>query len=387
MTSLPPATLARATFRASANFELVAIDRLPPDEALPLDTLRRDPAFYGVLRPRGDHATVRAVDRDTALLWLTLREPGPVPRYVWSDDPQAAATGLAALVLDGVLDIEHDGAFVSGAAATAAVMERAASRGSGRLGHLSREALRWGEALLPCPATELAAQLYQFGRAPRGPAAARHLTGRPAVLDFIGAAGDAPLGRHLRRAWREGAAGELPWIAWSRADAAGEIPAEAPTFKLYVSPVLDDVPRAFEAVATLDRHRPWHFKIGADATGLLRPDKLVLYLPSLDALHETAAALAPRLEGVRPHGVPFTAEIAADGLLSWGLDPPRQARAVPWHAPESWRLWVVQRLAAAMSAATTSVVGPGPAAFAVERLRLDGVDVDGWTPSDTMWRH
>ena len=45
--------------------------------------VRKDPDFYGILRPRPGEAAalgVKSVDRETALLFLTLREPGPLPR-------------------------------------------------------------------------------------------------------------------------------------------------------------------------------------------------------------------------------------------------------------------------------------------------------------------
>jgi hypothetical protein len=84
--------------------------------------------------------------------------------------------------------------------------------------------------------------------------------------------------------------------------------------------------------------------------------------------------------------VPFSAEITADGLLSWGMDPPGTQRVLAWQEPESWRLWVVRRLAAAMIAAQSD---PGstmtPAEFALERLRHEGVDVEGWTPAASIW--
>ena len=201
MKPLSPSTLAQTVFRTSDRFDLVLADRLALDESLALAALHRDPSFYGVLRPRGDHGgTVRAVDRDTALLWLTLREPGHVPRYVWADDPDAAATGLTSLVLDGVLDVAHGGGFVTGAAAAPAVMSAGEVRSSGRLGQLSRMALHWAEALLPLDPADLASRLYQFGRAPRTSARARDLATRDSVLAFLGAVEGTALARHLRTA-------------------------------------------------------------------------------------------------------------------------------------------------------------------------------------------
>ena len=82
-------------------------------------------------------------------------------------------------------------------------------------------------------------------------------------------------------------------------------------------------------------------KLGRGLPGLTRPDKLVAYFGRLDDLQEAGAGLHRRLGGCPVHGVPFTAELSSDGLLSWGADRPR---TVPGQ-PESWRLWIASRLA------------------------------------------
>jgi hypothetical protein len=68
------------------------------------------------------------------------------------------------------------------------------------------------------------------------------------------------------------------------------------------------------------------------------------------------------------------------------MDPPQSERLLSWQEPESWRLWIVRRLAAAMIAAQNDP-GAGMAAgqFALERLRHEGVDVEKWTPSISIW--
>src|SRR5438270_10163890 len=68
--------------RANIAFELVLFDRLPAGERRLLAGLARDPEHYGVLRPRpGSGLGLKAVDRETALLFLTLARPGPLPGY------------------------------------------------------------------------------------------------------------------------------------------------------------------------------------------------------------------------------------------------------------------------------------------------------------------
>ena|SRR5215470_14366718 len=89
------ASLAGRNFRAGKAFELVVFDRLPPEEQAFLAEMRADPEFYGILRPHpGTGRTIKSVTRDTALLWLTLQSPGPLPFFVFSGDAEAAVKAV-----------------------------------------------------------------------------------------------------------------------------------------------------------------------------------------------------------------------------------------------------------------------------------------------------
>ena len=116
------------------------------------------------------------------------------------------------------------------------------------------------------------------------------------------------------------------------------------TYKLYVSPRPERIREAFEIVVrVLSASGGVHFKLGDSVGGLLRPDKLMLYFTTRDALLETASVLHRELAGCDAHGVPFTAGLDDSGLLSWGVDPPENDRALRWMQRQSWRLWVVTR--------------------------------------------
>ena len=79
-------------FRAGARYRLALFDRLPAEHRELLEDLRADPGFYGVLLPRdGTSGTAKAVDRETALLWYTLRDAGPLPEYVRRDAGDSGA--------------------------------------------------------------------------------------------------------------------------------------------------------------------------------------------------------------------------------------------------------------------------------------------------------
>jgi len=383
-------TLSRRTFRAGAAYELIVFDRLAPDEQMLLTELRADPDFYGVLRPRtGTGRTIKAVGKETALLWLTLQSPGPLPFFVFGNDCKEAVSAIPELLLDGVIEVEENGRFLTGgeAAELIAKSRQSVSQGSrGRLALLSNAALRYGESLLLDDPSALAGRLYGFGRQPATPTWTRLLADGQAVLSFLGAGVGTDLRRRLDSDWQEANDRKTPgWIIWSnRVRRKSEV--GGAHCKLYVSPALTAMPQVFPVVLERAPAQVSHFKIGSDAAGLLRPDKMVLYLPNQERLLAIASELASLLKGTAPHGVPFSAEITSDGLLSWGMDPPQSERILAWQEPESWRLWIVRRLAAAMIAAQTDARSTmAPSQFALERLRHEGVDVDTWTPSASIW--
>jgi hypothetical protein len=412
MTGVTRALFARQ-LRANPEFELVLFDRLPPGERQLLAGLERDPDHYGVLRPHsGSGLGVKSIDRETALLFLTLGRPGLLPAYVRSRlGDAAAALALARLVADGVLEIEREpGSFVSGAAATELFAAPAAA--GGRLAELSLAALRHGQELartLPeGEAVHLSLRLYGYHRLPLTPRWQRDIPGPEAVRRYLGIAAGGPWRSLLERHWRGRAlAGGEPWMHWQPANAMSAVPAGAVTYKLYVSLAPETLPDAFGTVLDgLAAVGPPGFKVGATAGGLLRPDKIVAYFASFELLAEAAAALAERLAGIAAHGVPFTSEIAAGGQLSWGVDPPREAGfGPPWgDGRMSWRLWLTHRLARALIFAAATAAGKAAAGetaageaaagetamepwrFAVERLRLEGIDTDSWTPGGGLWR-
>ncbi len=385
--------------RANPRYELVLYDRLPAAERQALAELAKSPGFYGVLRPASaDSAlTAKSVDRDTALLFLTLREPGPLPAYARAALGETAMRTLARLVADGVLEVEHRGGFVSGAAAMGSLQVEAQAgaqagavgkEGSGRLAGLSLAALRYGQALAVDDPVLLSWRLYTYNHRPLTPRWQRLLPSREAVERYLGIAPGDDRRRLLDRAWvPAGAANWLSWRARARDSAAVGSPAE-PTWKLYASPLPDVLAEGFGAIVeALAAGRATQFKVGADAAGLLRPDKIVAYFPTFERLAAAAEVVTRRLDGAPVQGVPFTSEIGAAGLVSWGVDP---ADGTARGEAESWRLWLTHRLARALLAARATraegAAGIEPWRFALERLRLEGVDTGTWTPGALMWQ-
>lgn len=377
-------------FRASPAYELVLFDRLPAGERQALADLARDPDFYGVLRRRpaahaaGEAAGLKSADRDTALLFLTLREPGPLPAYAAAQLGEAAARVVARFVADGVLEVESDGVFVSGPAALDLLIhsDKGAQR-EGRIAALSLAALRCAQALPADDPRPLSLRLYAYNRLPLTPRWKRLLPDTAAVERHLGIAPGGPHRKTLDRAWqrlpeREG------WISWiSRAVDGAEGRPDGPTWKLYVSPLPENLPEFGAVLEALTASRARQFKVGRDAAGLLRADKIVAYFPTFERLAEAAEAVVARLAGAPAQGVPFTSEIGGGGLLSWGMDPPRSERT--WSLGESWRHWLALRLARDLLAARQAAVEE-PWRFALDRLRLEGIDTDTWTPGALLWK-
>jgi hypothetical protein len=376
--------LRRVRLRANPGYELVLLDRLDPAERQLVGEVDDD--VYGVLRPGdGAHLEARTVTADTALLFLTLAEPGPLPAYARA---RIAASDLeeviGRLVLDGVLELEHEGGFVGGAEAAAALLPERSDGGRGRIGALSMAALRYGQELGALEETLVAVRMYLYGRLPTSPALRRRWPDEEAVAGWLGIGRKGSLQAALAAGWAEvprTEEGHAYWRSWRPRGARAR---HGSNFKLYVSPDLDGLPDALAAVAETLQGAPGlsAFKIGRDVGGICRPDKLVVYFDRLDDLHQGATALRERLDGCRSRGVPFTAPIDRDGLLSWGSDPPQAPGGEP---AGSWRLWIAERLAEYLARARREGGALEPWRFALERLGMAGVDADTWAPRGGIW--
>lgn len=404
--------LARA-FRANPDLELVPFERLGAAERGWLAPFEAAPDTYGVLRPllpaaAGARSTgfgVKSVDRDTALLFLTLREAGPLPAYLQRALGAGTARAVARLVADGVLEVAGEAGFVHGAAALALLEGGPADgagiagdgEGGGRTAALSLAALRYGQELaelLDAPLA-LSERLYAYNRLPLTPDWKHRLGGPAGALAFLGLGDGGRCRADLDRHWQETPAGSS-WHCWRARSLPGSVAGAAgaaggTACKLYLSPPPAALPAIVpELLAGLAAARAPLFKIGAGAAGLLRPDKVVAYFPDLEALLGAAEQLRGRLAGTPAQGVPFTAAAGEDGLLSWGMDPPAAAQSPLWQGRESWRFWLTNRLARALLAARGAADPTAPAAaepwrFALARLRLEGVDVATWTPAAALF--
>jgi len=359
--------------------ELKQLAELSAEQREPLLELESDPDFYGLFIPAPPLTmNLQAVARQTADLFRTLASPSTLDA--------AIAAGAIDLVLDGILEIESGAGFVSGAdALTLLVSPAAPPDARDAAARLSRDALLHAQDLETNDPSALTTALYLYNRIPMSPFWQTRFATPEAILAHLGA-DRGSLRALLEREW---IASETKgnWLNWISKIAAPRNRADV-TYKLYVSPRPERIRDAFEIVVRVLADFPGTpFKIGSGAAGILRPDKLVAYFESRALLGEAAAVLRRELAGCDAHGVPFSAGLDDSGLLSWGIDPPDDERALAWLGRDSWRSWLAKRLGAALSIAKSARGADAvePWRFAIERARRHGVDVETWTPSAALW--
>jgi hypothetical protein len=375
-----------ANFRANRDYSLVLFDRLPAEQQDLLRDLTKDPDFYGVLQPSpGSQRKTKSACQNTALLLFTLMEPGPIPGYVLTTLGERANQSIAEMVLDEVLMIEHEGEFVCGSAAYDLLYsEPHSDEAAVPLSDLTRDALEYGQMLNLEDSNMLSARLYAYNRVPLSPRWKRLFPDRNAVAKWLGIDRKGALRGLLDDRWDRVpvSAPNEGWFQWASPVRRAETDEVVTGYKLYVSPMPEATRDAFRVVVEcLGDSAAYHFKVGDDGYGLLRPDKIVIYFRSFEALEATGHSIGARLTDCPAQGVPFTAALNDSRLLSWGVDPPRQNGVLAWQERESWRLWITNRVAVAMIGAGRSQNSRlVPWRFALERLRLDAIDTDTWTP-------
>ena len=368
--------LLHACLRRHPAYRLLAYDRLDDPTRRALGVVTRDPEFYGLLlAPGNPRVPSRVGSREAALVLHELAEPARVPHLLATVFGADAEERIRELIADGILEIERDGGFVSGAAAFPDA-DAPTVVATSRVAELSLEAAEHAASLRQVPVRSLARTLYHYNRVPCAPAHRRRFGSPRDVIAFLTR---SAVSAHALRAWtivgQDGG-----WIQLRRSVSAGDAP-----FKLFVSPTIGHVPEAFGVtLSALGRVECRGAKVGADAYGLLRPDKLVAYFSALEDLQRAAGLILSELSGAQVQGVPFSGVIDPQGLTSWGMDPPADRWDVTPGA-RSWRQWVVERLAVHLVAAADGG-SPHAASDALHRLAADEVDTTTWSPDLGIWR-
>ncbi len=237
-----------------------------------------------------------------------------------------------------------------------------------RLSQLSRRALDLAASLPTRENTKIARWLYHYGSFPRGPSIELDFGPGDDAMAVLGLTRGGAARRTLENAYE--ATTYQGWLSFARTSMPALTRAAC---KLYVSPQPADLATAFPVIAeTFAEMEVRSFKVGRGIEGLLRSDKIVVYFNKRSDLAEVAEILCERLDGCPPQGVPFTAELGLDGLLSWGIDPPPDKKTL------SWRSWITKRLANEM--AKVGSVSNDEAVYAALKGVSDlGVNTTEWT--------
>lgn len=383
-------SILHARIRANPRYQLVAWDHL---EGPPTVIAHGASDSYGILRACVEPADaarspppVAVVSRDLALLLFSIREPAVVPELLRSLLGARAERELERLIRERIVEICQTGEYVSGTVALEALGRSSVARlGGGVLSELAKRALEHASLFVDEGVMRVAERLYRYHRIPVSPRWRDLVPDARAAARFLGLDAHGTNAAMVAAGWRvvDGEPMSDGWFAWRREELVISPHSRRAAFKLYVSPLPDHLPdtlarsaRALAAKGCVD------LKVARDAGGFLRPDKLVAYFSSRAEVVTAAERLRAELAGIPAQGVPFTAELSGDGLLSWATDPPSYGRE---DERASWRSWLCQTLAGALIGAVEDR-SADPCAAALERLGFEGVDVRSWSPTAALWK-
>jgi hypothetical protein len=372
-------------FRSNPELEAVSIERVAPQSRAALVSAAGEFEFNGVLRSKRSGQDVKAIDQDTAILFHSFADPSVLSDYLARLLGPDRDTILARLIYDRVLQIQRqDGAFVDGIHAHPELYVDDPSGGCEVANHpisrQSHDAILYASQIRFLSGAALRGRLYQYNAVPQTAPWETLLPNRAATSRWLGLNSRTKWRVRLRQDYiqQRSRAKRDPWLRWQHRGAGpqGEL-----RHKIYVSPTPRHLPAVFsQAVAVSCAMGVPAFKVGGDLHGVLRPDKIVLYLGGDDARWSVARELALALTEFDAQGVPFSAPIDAAGLLSWGTDPSAN-RTVGFKGGCSWRTFIVDRLASSLTSAVDQGCEEMLIEFALQRLRLEGIEPDGWRPA------
>lgn len=164
---------------------------------------------------------------------------------------------------------------------------------------------------------------------------------------------------------------------------------EQVTFKVYVSPRVEDTARCLaELVAILPALSCHMWKIGRGAYGATRADKICIYFEEQETATTAAHLLAKEITSIQSQGIPFTYNLDASGLVSMGVDPPRPTSGPSSLSGTSWRDWITQKLATSLSIAKRHPQYPlSPEQTALYSMKFLGIEPSVWRIEDRdFWR-
>lgn len=362
-------------YRSNPRYVLRRVDDLDRAQRESWVGTSRSSSVAGLLFPAGDrdHGTIKALSSVTADLFEHAAAPTRLPSPLW---PTLGRTHLADLVGAEVLEVHVAGGFLTGIHALAELMHDSVGPPDSHLAALSLDAIAYAESLRLRDQTVIADRLYAFHRV-----GIRRSWRTAAYGNSLRVTMTRAMPKRLRNDPRWSEFRHHPWRAHRRRDS--QTKPERPTLKLYVSPRSDSLAGAVAVSMpiVMDAAGVIGWKVASTIETVVRPDKFVVYLESLQALEALVGELSTNLAGADVHGVPFTCDLGLDGLLSWGVDPP-SSHHEPASIVDSWRTWITARLASGLvQAQRAGLVGRPAHVAALHRVQAAGIDTSTWEPT------
>ncbi len=348
-----------------------------------LTDLHNDPGLYGVFIPQKNlpGLTVKVAEKEIAMLYFHLQHSERLPHYFISSNTEKKNETLARLVLDGILEIKWKGKFVCNTEATSAVLGDYVFDDTAIpsfLSSVSIEAIHYVWQLPQQDLKSLAARLYSYNTLPWDAAMHDDFSAKHTVKEFLFGKNDAVLEKYLDKDWVPvSSSANAGWLSWARPAKYNSYFTQ--THKLFISPLIDDMPAAVaKAIPVINASDAINFKTGSHINGLLRPDKMVVYFTGEEPLLRTAALLEKELQGCRVQGVPFSLQLDSEGLLSYGVDPPAE-EVLDAIEGGSWRTTITDKLAVAiLHTKRERLSWQDSFAFIKAFLISDGIDPNRW---------
>ena len=159
-----------ASFRAGNLYEFIPAADLRSRRGPFFEVLNKNPSIAAILRPRQSSLAAKLLSSDAARFYLALKSSGKVPAVRRHATPAKAAAKVAALVLDGILEIHCGDRFFAGPSAAPVVLSFKSIQLSARrrLTQLAVSALEYGQGLCLRDPIALSSKLYCFNTSPLG---------------------------------------------------------------------------------------------------------------------------------------------------------------------------------------------------------------------------
>ena len=314
---------------------------------------------------------------EVALL-TALRVAGPLPPALREHVPICDQL-LARLILDGLVEVRRDGRFQSGVAALQLEDGGPQPEPRGEASRISELGLEYALAVRHLGPDILAERLYAFNSLPRTRREQSDATAEFAAQTSIDAGNPVP--KIGGREWTVHA--DPAWLYFRRGSSSGG------RFKIYLSPCPQDISRVIHGFAEALGDRAGSggvFKMAFPSEALRRPDKIVAYVPTFDALQQTLTRLVELSLNATVQAVPFSAPVPRAPLLSWGVDPPNESR----DPRSSWRSWLTRQVAECAHAIPLTETSAAALDHLRTALRWRDIDPVNWLPRQQLlsrkWR-